>query len=517
MKKAVKFIIACLFSYILLLVALVLSENAAQDATIHTFQDAFWFSLSVMTTIHFSEAVPVTSSGRAISIFFPAISIAVIAFAIIVGLRYYASSLYPCIKLWKNRTKTWYVFSNDCLDARALARDLSRAEPRGLVIFLNRNGKLPADRDWLYYQVDPQKIISLRQGAVDRLSFFMMGDGEEANYSEACPIAEEGIDVYCMSDLNFVQCPEHLHLVNREECLGRSYWDLHPLRRSEKQIALIGCEKIGSNILEKALLTNVFEASRTTEYHVFGNTRSFEQLHPELVQALSGQQEDEDRLLFHVDSWEHSGSVLSQADRIIICTDENEQNVQICEKLIRWFPLRASIHLYSTVKFPYVTSFGDRDEIMTREIVVRSSINDGAAMLNEIYNQNSLAPCPWEDLSPFLKQSNIAAADHLIIKIRLLLDDENAGFTAENCRKAYEIFSSEKEKRDLFQEIEHRRWMRFLKTYNWTYSETRDDLARTHPDLLPYHLLPESEQVKNAYSWEMLSQISEKLGKEQLS
>ena len=136
------------------------------------------------------------------------------------------------------------------------------------------------------------------------------------------------------------------------------------------------------------------------------------------------------------------------------------------------------------------------------------SMNKAAEILNDIYNQHSDSPCPWVDLNPFLKQSNMSAADHLLIKIRILLDDETAELTADNCLKAYELYIHDEVNRDLYQEIEHRRWLRFHKMNNWEYSTTRDNLSRKHPDLLPYDELPPEEQAKNSYSWEMLLPFS---------
>ena len=61
---------------------------------------------------------------------------------------------------------------------------------------------------------------------------------------------------------------------------------------------------------------------------------------------------------------------------------------------------------------------------------------------------------------------------------------------------------------DLFQELEHRRWLRFHQMYNWKYDPQRDNAMRRHPMILPYEDLSESEQRKDAYAWEMLGRLS---------
>ena len=508
MKKALKIITISLSVYALLLVLLVFAESSIPDSNIHSFKDALWFSLSAMTTVSFTDAVPISSVGRTISLAFSVLSITLIALLIIGGIKYYSSSLYPRIVLSLGQKKKWFVFSDDDANSTALANDIAATDPNSLFIFINHRGEKPGNNNFLYYSVNPWKLIELRHEEIDRLCFFMISENEEVNYDMALPLAEKGIDTYCLTDLDYVQCPQHLHLVSRLECIGRGYWKQHPLQKSEKIVVLLGCYAVGREILERALLTNVFEPSRTTEYHVFGSEGRFAALHPEIIKELSDDRADEDKLIFHSENWESNRKDLLQADRIIVCFDEKEKNVQICEELLKWYPLRATIHLYSTTKFPYVISFGDNKEIMTKEIVVNESMNRAAEILNDIYNQHVSSPCPWVDLNPFLKQSNLSAADHLPIKIRILLNDETAGLTAENCRKAYEIYIGDELNRDLYQEIEHRRWLRFHKLNNWEYAETRDNFLRRHPDLVPYGDLPAEEQEKNSYSWEMLLPFS---------
>lgn len=41
----------------------------------------------------------------------------------------------------------------------------------------------------------------------------------------------------------------------------------------------------------------------------------------------------------------------------------------------------------------------------------------------------------------------------------------------------------------------HELWARQRMREGWVYGDVRDDQARTHPDLVPYEALPESEKV----------------------
>ena len=137
------------------------------------------------------------------------------------------------------------------------------------------------------------------------------------------------------------------------------------------------------------------------------------------------------------------------------------------------------------------------------------AVNRYARMLHEVYSENSPSPVEWKDLSYFLRQSNIAAADHLIVKARYLLDDEDmTELTEADCRRTYERFREVyPERADVLQEMEHRRWLSFYQMFNWSYDPVRDNALRHHPLLLPYDQLPPSEQKKDSFVWEIFGRF----------
>ena len=149
---------------------------------------------------------------------------------------------------------------------------------------------------------------------------------------------------------------------------------------------------------------------------------------------------------------------------------------------------------------------------MRPEFVIKDEINRRARLMNDIYNEGSGSPTPWEELDAFLRQSNIAAADHLIVKARYLLQDETlTELSRADCARAYARYRELRADRaDLLQEMEHRRWMRFYQMFNWKYDPVRNDGKRRHPMLVPYKELGESERKKDAFAWEMLGRLSER-------
>ena len=130
-------------------------------------------------------------------------------------------------------------------------------------------------------------------------------------------------------------------------------------------------------------------------------------------------------------------------------------------------------------------------------------------LINDLYNKTAAHPVPWRELSPFLQQSNIAAADHLDVKARILLrENAPADLSKDDFRIAYEQYRAlMPEKADFFREIEHRRWLRFYQLYNWQYSSRRNDALRLHPMMLPYEQLSEEERKKDDFAWELLGTL----------
>ena len=512
MKRSLKIILFSLAAYLLLLAALVAAESGAPGATIRDFWDAVWFSLITMTTVGYGDLSPVTAAGRVLGLVFALCSIGILTALIGIGLSLLGGQIIPEARLRLGRGRRWYAFHEENEDSAVLAEALRSYDPGCLLIFPGTDRKLLSGADVVRIDAGPERLRALRGDRTEGCGLFFLGEDPWDNYSAALEAVDTDFPVYCMTDARSDDMSPNLHLFSRTEALGRCYWKDHPLRREERLVVLLGCRSAGSAILERAVLTNVIPGVTGVEYHIFDSDPLFAALHPALMRAMGPDNPAEDRLIFHRESWHGALDLLRAADRIILCADSDEENLTACEQLRTWFAFPGEVHLRLNAPVPPLQSFGERGAVITPEFVMKDALNRQAVTVNDLYNEGSARPTEWRDLGWFLRESNVAAADHLIVKIRYLLGDESlTEVTPELCRRAAERLNELRpDKDDLLQETEHRRWMRFHWLYNWEYAAKRDNSARRHHLLVPYEELSEPEKKKDLYAWEMLNRLSEK-------
>lgn len=515
MKKSIKLILTALAVYAALLLLLLAAEAQAPDAAIDSLGDAVWFSLITMTTVGYGDLSPVTALGRVVGAVFALSSIGILTALIGLGFQLLSRTIIPRMRLRLAKGSRWYAFLGESEEAAALAQSLREEEPECMLIFPEKGAGIEGSHS-VPLNYSPKTLLRLR-GSADGLALFAMGSDPWENYRQALSGAAEGIQSYCMADLSLDHIPPDLKLFSPHEVVSRCYWKEHPLSRQEKSIVLIGCGEAGCALLERALLTNVFEKGRSTAYHIFGSSGTFEAMHPEILNVLGmteseARKPDDDTLCFHRGSWAEARTLLETADRILICGDHDSENHGIFDLLCKWFAITGKVHVLLKDAVPGLESFGNLDECYTPEYVMKDEVNRQAILLNDIYNEEAEHPTAWQDLSAFLKQSNVAAADHLIIKARFLLKDESiTALTDEICCRAYARFVELREEQaGMLQEMEHRRWMRFYQMYNWRYAPVRDNARRRHPQMKPYEELDAENQKKDLYAWEMLGRLAQR-------
>ncbi|OPX73446.1 MAG: voltage-gated potassium channel [Methanoregulaceae archaeon PtaB.Bin108] len=106
--------------------------------------------------------------------------------------------------------------------------------------------------------------------------------------------------------------------------------------------------------------------------------------------------------------------------------------------------------------------------------------------------QNDAAMVPWDDLPERFRESNRLQAEGILEKLRavgcdiLPLTDWKAT-----------SFSFTPEEIEYLAEMEHVRWMEAMKTQGFSFGSIKDEQKKTHPSMVPYIELSESEKEKD--------------------
>ncbi len=510
-KRYIRIAAAIIAAYAAVLVLLLAAESKAEGASIHSLGDAVWYSVITLTTVGYGDISPVTPMGKVLGTLLALCSLGVFTALIGLFINFISGQARPRRKLRAASKRRWYAIDEENEQSEAFARSVFSDDPDAVVVFRHSKEKRLTGRGVVRFDCSPQELIDLK-GSKQGIMFICMGDDLWENYRLAVDAAGLGIDTYCLNDFGSDELTGNLHTFSKKEIISRCYWRDHPVRKNEKVIVLIGSGSIAAELLERGLLTNVFEPGRYIRYHVFGDSSHFRKSHREAVKTLCGGDPEEDSLFLHEECWEYHPEIIRTADRIIICEDDDRSDLETYEELVRMFPTAAEIHIRLGKDVEMIRCFGGSSTVFAMRSIVRNDINKLALTLHNIYNEGSENPAGWEDLSDHMKRSNIAAADHMIVKVRYLLDDDSiTELTKQNCRMAYDVFSNaDPEKRDICREMEHRRWMRFHQMYNWTYSPERDNLMRRHPMMLPYSELTEEEKEKDAYAWKMIAGVADR-------
>ena len=499
------------FAALLLLLAalLVAAEAGAAGATIVTLPAALWYLLTTLTTVGYGDLYPVTAAGRVIGAVFQLMSLGVLGALMGVLLAAIRAGLLPRLRLRSLRGRKIAVFSSVTPASVALARSLLAEEPETAALFPLAEG-----------EEAPPVGIGLRLGAIELCSRLPEGRGallfcaEEdaaANEALAARFAGRFETVCCGSDAPADHLPPNEVRFDAAQCCARLYWQRFPLLRGDERIVLIGGGKTAEALLEQALVGNVIAAPQHVSYTVCGDFADYRRLHPYLGAVFAdSDRPDGDSLRFAAAPWSADFALLESADRIIICFENEAETRRALLEIRRCVPVTGSVHARLSAPFEGAETFGTDDELYTPALVIRRSLSETARYLHDVYRSENPAAPAWEALGDFLRRSNLAAADHVPMKIRILLGEEAAP-TPQACADAYAAFAKTTgEARERLRRIEHDRWMRFHVVNNWRYNEARDNARRLHPLLVPYDRLSAGEQRKDDYAWETLELLGKR-------
>lgn len=505
--------------YFMLLECLVLCEKGAPNTHIHSLADAFWFSLVTLSTVGYGDVTPVTPMGHIIGVLFLIMSMGVLVALFGSVVSFITSEGLPMLRLRLRKKRDWYYFADFTAESDTLARDILRRDEDAVIIYgISRDDEVEKpDYMCFFINVSPMRIVAQKKGIGERCKLFFLKENEIGSNLKAIDVHDLQADVYAATTSGQEKMSGNIHFFHTYDCCARSYWRDRPLYSAEDQIVIIGFGNYGQAILERAILTNINDSDFDVTYHVFGDASRFRQIHNNLGLAfgINEKRDGCDSIIFHEEPWTAAHDTISQADRIIICEDEVQDGWDDMWQLRRYYNYNGRIDLRTNRIAPGVSYFGTNEQIYTVDQIIRTKLNDAARAMNDLYRKSVETSLDWDELNDQLKQSKIAVADHLFIKVRILLNGKKVSdLDWENCNAAYKAFCRAKKdpaELDKLRRIEHARWVRFYVYYNWTYGDKRNDRRHENPMIRSYDTLNERQKAYHDRAWELLGEISKQL------
>lgn len=496
--------------YLVLLFLLVSVESSSSSASITGFGSALWYSLTTLTTVGYGDTYPVTAAGRLIGTVFQFLSIGILAIVITAVFSAIRGRLLPLVYLMSKRSRPWYIFSQVNPLSLMIADALSKEKRDAVFIFCDVSEKHDIVPVGVNVALSPQKLLAFQKGRGKAVVFAIQYDQIE-NDRLAAQLKDAPCKVCVMSDFEPDRLTDDLILFNPYDICARLYWHRNPLISENEKIVLVGEGKYAQALLEQAMIYNVIAPDQRVSYYIIGNFSNFRRNHPHLEQAF----ERIDSISFSDGPWNEDLEVYKSADRIILCYDNAEKAIEEVTQLMRYCPVRGRIFVRGVSALDGISAFGTLEEIYQPEYLLNTSLNELAIRLHRIYQDSVPEASDWKNLSGFLRRSNLASADHLLMKVRILLKDsssvpatQDASLPADILARAALIYRSlDEEGLDFCRRIEHERWMRFHLMNNWQYAEKRDNARRLHPLIRPYDELGYTDQLKDNYAWELIEKL----------
>ncbi len=328
--------------------------------------------------------------------------------------------------------------------------------------------------------------------------------------------------------------PSNTFVSPLSKIVARNYWSKFPVLTTNEKIVIIGTSVYAEELLYEGIITNVLGVKTKIQYNILGDFKKFRSLHYKLSKII---EMGSDSFHFTDLAWHENEQLLLNADRIIIAEEEDSLSISIFNQIKKHFPQKC-IHLkvlddqslaksINSAPLPEFV-FGEREEICTQNYILQNKFDYMGKLTAANYAVNSQNECvtakeyletkefkkEWDLLDSFTRASNLTLADHIGIKLRLVLNGQcptSAGELVDLYRNRLEVLTPSEKSR--LGEIEHIRWCRFHFMNNWDVNPMvdakKDKASKLHPLLIPYNQLTSEEQQKDFENYEVIAALLE--------
>lgn len=344
----------------------------------------------------------------------------------------------------------------------------------------------------------------------------------------------------------------HHTFFSTDEIVSKKYWtENHLLELASKKdfklnVAIVGFNSLGEELLFQALQMNIFDANQEITYHLWREshfTGKEEDIEQEYLSCFESTHKNLDllKVVVHHKNWYEDTELLNQMDRIIVSDYYNAiplvhrmlQAVRVFDKRIDVF-YKGVIgeelfldHRYGTLEGQNsetnetgqngpIRLINYLEEGCVWEEIVADEILEVGKRLNweweKKYQTGRKDPDEaWAKLSAEKRFSNYASACSQITRSKLVKKWNEQSGTKENWDHYIDNLS----------ELEHIRWCNYYWFNNWEYAdmgtfepdktgERKNTLRRLHNDLQPYEDLAKDVQKNDAIQVEFGFMAEEK-------
>ena len=266
--------------------------------------------------------------------------------------------------------------------------------------------------------------------------------------------------------------------------IARGFWKKLGMWKEGKEkldIVIYGSSNLAGGSVSTGLQMNIFSLNQHINYHFITDNKLYRIRHKNLQLMNS------DKLEYYSTDDENIWEIIENADKVIVADEVKAELLQTIilsannSKVYYYSPEDGDMGSYIEYRKP--VPFGRYKDVFTEENILREKLTEKAKALHNYYESICNTGKKWEDLSGFLRASNISAADFGNILADLNKDEMELA------------------------ELEHIRWCRFYFLNYYKYGEVRNDAKRIHNDLVRFDELSLEEQEKDLDAVRVLKKL----------